>query len=83
MLDTEIKLMLEMRAPQWAFEISGEGRNFTIEVVSDDFEGLTRVKRQQAVYRLMTDEISDGTLHAITITALTAAEKLKRKGLGI
>ena len=44
---------------------------------------MTRVKRQQAVLRLIADEIAEGTLHAITVTALTPEEKSKRQGLGI
>ena len=63
--------------------MQGEGRNFQIEAVSDDFESLSRVKRQQAVLRLIADEIAEGTLHAITVTALTPEEKTKRQGLGI
>ena len=44
---------------------------------------MTRVKRQQAVLRLIAGEIADGILHAITVTALTPEEKSKCQGLGI
>ena len=46
-----------------------EGNRVLIEVVSDTFAGLNRVKRQQAVYACIQDFIADGSLHAVTIKA--------------
>ena len=83
MLATELHVLLESKNTGWTFAVEGEGRNFQIEAVSADFESMTRVKRQQAVLRLITDEIADGVLHAITVIALTPEEKSKRQGLGI
>ena len=83
MLATEVHALLESKNTEWSFAVEGEGRNFQIEAVSADFESMTRVKRQQAVLRLITDEIADGVLHAITVIALTPEEKSKRQGLGI
>ena len=82
-LANEAQTLLATKATGWAFSVQGEGRNFQIEAVSDDFEAMSRVKRQQAVYRLIADEIAEGTLHAITITALTPREKDQRQELGI
>ena len=83
MLATELHVLLESKNTGWTFAVEGEGRNFQIEAVSADFESMTRVKRQQAVLRLIADEIADGILHAITVIALTPEEKSKRQGLGI
>ena len=83
MLATEVLALLESKDTGWTFAVQGEGRNFQIEAVSTDFETMTRVKRQQAVLRLIADEISEGLLHAITIIALTPEEKSQRQGLGI
>ena len=83
MLATEVLALLESKDTGWTFVVQGEGRNFQIEAVSADFETMTRVKRQQAVLRLIADEIAEGTLHAITIIALTPEEKSQRQGLGI
>ena len=54
--------------------VSGEGNRFEIRVVAQAFEGLSRVKRQQAVYAAIGDLISSGAVHAVTIRALTPAE---------
>lgn len=83
MLASEVEALLVSRAPEMQFRVQGEGRNFQIEAVAEHFEGLSRVKRQQAVYKLIADEISGGQLHAITITALTPAEHSARAGLGL
>lgn len=83
MLDTEVHAILAAKAPEWIFLVTGADRNFQIEAVSETFADMSRVKRQQAVYRLIADEIASGALHAITITALTPDEKAKRQGLGI
>lgn len=83
MVADEVQALLIERAPEMTFRVQGEGRNFQIEAVSDQFEGLSRVKRQQAVYRLIAEEIASGVLHAITITALTVPEKAARNGLGV
>lgn len=83
MLDTEVMALLSERAPEWAFRVQGEGRNFQITAVSAEFEGMSRVKRQQAVYRLIADEIGSGVLHAITITARTPTEDDAQRDLGL
>ena len=83
MLATELHALLESKNTEWTFAVEGERRNFQIEAVSGDFESMTRVKRQQAVLRLIAGEIADGILHAITVTALTPEEKSKCQGLGI
>ena len=52
----------------------GDGSRMQIRVVAAAFEGQTRVKRQQLVYGCIDALIADGTLHAVTITALSPTE---------
>lgn len=52
----------------------GDGSRMQIRVVSDCFEGLSRVKRQQQVYGCIDGLIAGGELHAVTIVALTPTE---------
>ena len=54
--------------------VAGEGNRCEVRVVSDAFSGLSRVKRQQAVYAAIGDLIAAGTIHAVTIRALTPDE---------
>lgn len=55
--------------------VDGAGNRFEIDVVSDDFGGLNRVKRQQVVYAAIEDLIASGAIHAVTIRAATRAER--------
>lgn len=52
----------------------GNISHISIHVVSDIFEGKSRVNRQRLVYNAISDEISK--IHAITeLTTLTSSEK--------
>lgn len=55
-------------------EVVVDGNRASITVVSAVFEGMNRVKKQQAVYACIDSFIADGRLHAVTIRALTPAE---------
>ena len=54
--------------------VGGDGYRWEIEVVSATFEGMNRVKKQQAVYAAIGDLIKSGAVHAVTILARTPAE---------
>jgi len=47
--------------------------HFRVFVVSDKFEGLNRVRRQQLVYGLLKEEMA-GPVHALAMQTLTPAE---------
>lgn len=55
-------------------QVEESGGHYTITVVGDRFEGLRSVKRQQMVYASLKPLISDGSIHAVNIRALTPAE---------
>ncbi len=46
-----------------------EGNRASLQVVSNHFAGMSRVKKQQAVYACIEDYIASGELHAVTINA--------------
>ena len=54
--------------------VGGDGYHIDLTVVSDAFEGLNRVRRQQLVYGVLADVIRSGALHAVNIRARTVAE---------
>jgi acid stress-induced BolA-like protein IbaG/YrbA len=53
----------------------GDAQRMEIIVVSDAFEGITRVRKQQMVYAAIAELIAGGALHAVTIRTLTPAER--------
>lgn len=70
----EVKSRLEAAFDAAEIAVAGEGNRCEVRIVSDAFSGLSRVKRQQAVYAVIGGLISDGTIHAVTIRALTPDE---------
>lgn len=55
-------------------KVDGDGSHFQVIVVSDYFENFSRVKRQQEIYSLLSEKITDGSIHALSIKTYTVAE---------
>jgi len=70
----DLKSRLEEAFADAEVAVVGEGNRFEIHVVSAAFEGLNRVRRQQAVYAVIGDYIASGAIHAVTIHASTLDE---------
>lgn len=58
-----------------AIEVSGDGYKYQAEIISTAFEGVSKVKRHQMVYATVSEAITSGELHALTIVAMTPDEK--------
>ena len=54
--------------------VAGDGHHFEAVIVSGEFEGMNRVKRQQRVYQIIKDRLDSGELHALSMRTLTPAE---------
>jgi acid stress-induced BolA-like protein IbaG/YrbA len=52
----------------------GDGSHFQVTVISNQFEGLRPVPRQQLVYSLVDEHIKSGALHALGIKTYTESE---------
>jgi acid stress-induced BolA-like protein IbaG/YrbA len=70
----EVKALLQAEFPEANVDASTDGYHYQVSVVSEQFEGLNAVKRQQAVYKALNAQIQDGTIHAVQIKALTPSE---------
>jgi BolA protein len=57
----------------------GSESHFRLLVVSDGFEGKSRVQRHQAVYRILAAEL-EGPVHALGLQTFTRAEWEKEHG---
>ncbi len=67
----EVKQLVEQQLDGCEVITAGEGCDFQVTVVGTVFSGLMPVKRQQLVYGCLTDQIANGTIHALTIRAYT------------
>ena len=54
--------------------VGGDGYHVEVTVVSEQFDGLRAVKKQQLVYAALNEKITDGTIHALLMKTLTPAE---------
>lgn len=63
--------------------VRGEGSHYNIIAVSDAFNEMSRVKRQQAVYAPLADKIADGTMHAVNIKTFSVADWARERQFNI
>ncbi|MGO1119308.1 BolA family protein [Rhodovibrionaceae bacterium A322] len=57
----------------------GGETHFRVVVVSQLFEGMTRVARQQKIYQLLAEEMAE-RVHALQLKCVTPAEAAKTLG---
>ncbi|MCL6268882.1 BolA/IbaG family iron-sulfur metabolism protein [Sansalvadorimonas sp. 2012CJ34-2] len=77
---SEVKQLLEEKMDGALVDVSGEGCDFRLTVVSDVFEGVLPVKRQQMVYTHLNELIAAGTIHAVTMQTFTQNEWKAQQG---
>lgn len=70
----EVKQQLQGALGNCEIEINGDGQHFDILAIGTYFEGLSRVKRQQAVYAVLNPWIASGQMHAVNMRIFTPAE---------
>jgi acid stress-induced BolA-like protein IbaG/YrbA len=75
----EIKALLAAAFSDAEVQVQGEGGKFTVTVVSDRFEGMRPVAKQQLVYGPLNEHIASGAIHAVTMRTLTPEEWRKAK----
>jgi stress-induced morphogen len=69
----ELKQRIEAALPGSRAEVedlTGGGDHFRAEVVSDQFDGLSRIEQHQLVYGVFGDEVG-GPIHALSIKTST------------
>ena len=75
MLDPkQIEAWISQGLPCVHLAVEGDGHHFQALIVSAEFDGLNRVKRQQRVYQTVIDKLNSGELHALSLQTLTPAE---------
>ena len=58
---------------------SSDGSHYKVIAVGECFEGMSRVKQQQAIYGPLTEQIASGALHALTIKTFTPTQWKREK----
>ena len=77
MESSEVNRLIEAELPGCELTVSGEGCSFSVVVVSDRFEGLSPVQRQQKVLAAVKEPLASGALHALSMKVYTPSEWLR------
>ena len=75
----DIKALIEQGIDSEEVRVDANGNNVQLIVVSEAFEGLLPIKRQQLVYGCIQSQIADGTIHAVTMKTFTPTQWQKEK----
>jgi len=70
----EVTRLLQDAMPDAVINISGEGENFTVEVISATFENISKLNRQKKVLSCVKEQIAAGAIHAFSVQAYTPEE---------
>ena len=62
-------------------QVAGDGQHWEALIVSDAFEGLSKVRQHQLVYAALGDRMRE-EIHALSMTTLTPAQwaSVQQKG---
>jgi acid stress-induced BolA-like protein IbaG/YrbA len=63
--------------------VKSEGSHFQVIAVSDQFEGMSRIKKQQFVYAPLAIKIAEGIMHAVSIKTFTESQWKREKMLNL
>ena len=79
----DVQKMISDGLPGCDVKVTGDGSHFDAVVVGEMFDGMSAVKKQQAVYKTLGDKITSGELHALSIKTYTPAEYEKASKLQV
>jgi acid stress-induced BolA-like protein IbaG/YrbA len=75
----DVKKLIEDGIADSECRVEANGSNVQLIVISDAFDGVSPIKKQQMVYACLQEKIADGTIHAVTMKTWTQAEWQKQK----
>ncbi|MES2664047.1 MAG: BolA/IbaG family iron-sulfur metabolism protein [Pseudomonadota bacterium] len=72
--EKNIAQAIQQQQPNAKVAVVLSGNHAKLVIVDDHFQGLSSLKRQQAVYAALTNWIQSGQLHAVNMETFTATE---------
>lgn len=73
----DIQTWIEAELTVEFISLDGDGQHFFAEIVSKEFEGLSRIKRHQKIYQILGDKMHS-QIHALSMKTWTPEEFSKR-----
>ena len=83
MENQEIAALLKQELSLSEVHVTGDGSHFQVIAVSDQFEGMSRVKKQQLIYAPLNAQIADGSIHALSIKTFSEQQWQREKRFNI
>lgn len=74
MSSDQLETLLQQQPDIAVAKVDGDGKHYTVTIVSDVFHEQSKVKRQLWVYAILNPYIVSGELHAIQLNTWTQAE---------
>ena len=71
---SEIRAKIERGIPGATVQVSGEGAHYNALVVSDVFEGKSRIEQHRMVYATLREEMATQAVHAVALKTFTPAQ---------
>ncbi|QSX31946.1 MULTISPECIES: BolA family protein [Shewanella] len=59
--------------------VTTDGSHYQVLAVGECFEGMSRIKQQQAIYAPLMEQITSGALHALSIKTFTPTQWKREK----
>lgn len=72
--NAEVQTLIQTHLPDATVTVNGDGYKYEAHIISASFQGLSKVKRHQRVYAGLSEVITSGQLHALTLYTLTPEE---------
>ncbi len=76
----EMKSRIESGITGAVAHVETDGHHFEAVVITDTFEGMSRIKRHRLVYGMLRDEIGSEEVHALALKTFTSKDWLAQQG---
>ena len=80
MQTSEVQEILLKGLPDAQVEVAGDGHHFEAVVISERFQGLSRIQRQRLVNEAVRSYVDSGALHALSSRQFTPQEWQQEQG---
>lgn len=66
--------LIQTAMPDATVTVTGDGYKYEATIISEAFDGMRTLKRHQLVYAAVSEVITSGELHALTLHTRTPTE---------
>ena len=71
----EIARRIETAFPGAKADVKGADNHYSARIVSDRFEGKSRIEQHRMIYDLFREEMASQDIHALALRTLTPAQE--------